>query len=144
MNSIFFTNQLEYEINRAVFSQEYDVFSFETSDMYFKSSDALLGVLKADKNIRAILNQYDKNVYLLMDKNGDNEDKLKELLSRIENKEKYFLHLIDIGEMGDISIIRLMFNALDSCDSNFFVSLNMLLFPFMVSSKFFVYDESLN
>ena len=80
MSSSIKTNQLECSIDREQFTACYDVYYLETIDKYIKRGAYILDVAELDNNIKSIKFESGKRVYLMLQINPDNKDKLKRLL----------------------------------------------------------------
>lgn len=119
MSSSIKTNQLECSIDREQFTACYDVYYLETIDKYIKRGAYILDVAELDNNIKSIKFESGKRVYLMLQINPDNKDKLKGLLQGIEDGDKYSIGKADVSELLDDIIVQLLLNALGSYDSEF-------------------------
>lgn len=119
MSSSIKTNQLECSIDREQFTACYDVYYLETIDKYIKRGAYILDVAELDNNIKSIKFESGKRVYLMLQINPDNKDKLKGLLQGIEDGDKYSIGKADVSELSDDIIVQLLLNALGSYDSEF-------------------------
>ena len=119
MSSSIKTNQLVCFIDRKQFADCYDVYYLETIDKYIKRGAYILDVAELDYDIKSIKFESGKRVYLLLQKNPDNKDKLKSLLLGIEDGDKYSIGKVDVSELSDDIIVQLLLNALGSYDSEF-------------------------
>ena len=119
MSSSIKTNQLVCFTDRKQFADCYDVYYLETIDKYIKRGAYILDVAELDYDIKSIKFESGKRVYLLLQKNSDNKDKLKSLLLGIEDGDKYSIGKVDVSELSDDIIVQLLLNALGSYDSEF-------------------------
>jgi len=119
MNSSIKTNQLECSIDREQFAACYDVYYLETIDKYIKRGAYILDVAELDNDIKSIKFESGKRVYLMLQTNPDNKDKLKRLLPGIEDGDKYSIGKANVSELSDDIIVQLLLNALGSYDSEF-------------------------
>lgn len=119
MSSIIKTNQLECYIDREHFTDYYDVYYLETIDKYIKRGAYILDVAELDNDIKSIKFESGKRVYLLLQTNPANKDKIKSLLPEIEDGDKYSIGKADVSELPDDIIVQLLLNALGSYDSEF-------------------------
>lgn len=119
MSSSIKTNQLECSIDREQFTTCYDVYYLETIDKYIKRGAYILDVAELDNDIKSIKFESGKRVYLMLQTNLDNKDKLKSLLLGIEDGDKYSIGKADVSELSDDIIVQLLLNALGSYDSEF-------------------------
>ena len=119
MSSSIKTNQLVCFTDRKQFADCYDVYYLETIDKYIKRGSYILDVAELDNDIKAIKFESGKRVYLMLQTNPDNKDKLKRLLPGIEDGDKYSIGKADVSELSDDIIVQLLLNALGSYDSKF-------------------------
>ena len=119
MSSSIKTNQLVCFTDRKQFADCYDVYYLETIDKYIKRGAYILDVAELDNDIKAIKFESGKRVYLMLQTNPDNKDKLKGLLQGIEDGDKYSIGKADVSELSDDIIVQLLLNALGSYDSEF-------------------------
>lgn len=119
MSSSIKTNQLVCFTDRKQFADCYDVYYLETIDKYIKRGAYILDVAELDNDIKAIKFESGKRVYLMLQINPDNKDKLKRLLPGIEDGDKYSIGKADVSELSDDIIVQLLLNALGSYDSKF-------------------------
>lgn len=119
MSSSIRTNQLECFIDREQFTACYDVYYLETIDKYIKRGAYILDVAELDNDIKSIKFESGKRVYLLLQTNPDNKDKLKGLLLGIEDGDKYSIGKADISELSDDIVVQLLLNAIGSYNSEF-------------------------
>lgn len=119
MSSSIKTNQLVCFTDRKQFADCYDVYYLETIDKYIKRGAYILDVAELDNDIKAIKFESGKRVYLMLQTNPDNKDKLKRLLPGIEDGDKYSIGKADVSELSDDIIVQLLLNALGSYDSKF-------------------------
>lgn len=119
MSSSIKTNQLVCFIDRKQFTTCYDVYYLETIDKYIKRGAYILDVAELDNDIKSIKFESGKRVYLMLQTNPDNKDKLKRLLPGIEDGDKYSIGKADVSELSDDIIVQLLLNALGSYDSEF-------------------------
>ena len=119
MSSSIRTNQLVCFTDGKQFADCYDVYYLETIDKYIKRGAYILDVAELDNDIKAIKFESGKRVYLMLQTNQDNKDKLKRLLPGIEDGDKYSIGKADVSELSDDIIVQLLLNALGSYDSKF-------------------------
>ena len=119
MSSSIKTNQLVCFTDRKQFADCYDVYYLETIDKYIKRGAYILDVAELDNDIKAIKFEAGKRVYLMLQTNPDNKDKLKKLLPGIEDGDRYSIGKADVSELSDDIIVQLLLNALGSYDSEF-------------------------
>lgn len=119
MSSSIKTNQLVCFTDRKQFADCFDVYYLETIDKYIKRGAYILDVAELDNDIKAIKFESGKRVYLMLQTNPDNKDKLKRLLPGIEDGDKYSIGKADVSELSDDIIVQLLLNALGSYDSKF-------------------------
>lgn len=119
MSSSIKTNQLVCFTDRKQFADCYDVYYLETIDKYIKRGAYILDVAELDNDIKAIKFESGKRVYLMLQTNPDNKDKLKKLLPGIEDGDRYSIGKADVSELSDDIIVQLLLNALGSYDSEF-------------------------
>ena len=119
MSSSIKTNQLVCFTDRKQFADCYDVYYLETIDKYIKRGAYILDVAELDNDIKAIKFESGKRVYLMLQTNPDNKDKLKKLLPGIEDGDRYSIGKADVNELSDDIIVQLLLNALGSYDSEF-------------------------
>ena len=125
MSSSIKTNQLECSIDREQFTACYDVYYLETINKYIKRGAYILDVAELDNDIKSIKFESGKRVYLMLQINPDNKDKLKRLLQGIEDGDKYSIGKADVCELSDDIIVQLLLNALGSYDSEFLMFNNL-------------------
>ena len=77
MSSSIKTNQLVCFTDRKQFADCYDVYYLETIDKYIKRGSYILDVAELDNDIKAIKFESGKRVYLMLQTNPDNKDKLR-------------------------------------------------------------------
>ena len=119
MSSSIKTNQLVCYTDRKQFADCYDVYYLETIDKYIKRGAYILDVAELDYDIKSIKFESGKRVYLLLQTNPANKDKIKSLLPGIEDGDRYSIGKADVSELSDDIIVQLLFNALGSYDSEF-------------------------
>ena len=119
MSSSIKTNQLVCFIDRKQFADCYDVYYLETIDKYIKRGAYILDVAELDNDIKSIKFESGKRVYLLLQTNPANKDKIKSLLPGIEDGDRYSIGKADVSELSDDIIVQLLLNALGSYDSEF-------------------------
>lgn len=119
MNTKIKTSRLEYYIDKKRFMEKYDVFYLETSDKYIKRGAYVLDATVLCNDIKAIKFESGKKLLIMMYKDTSNRDRLKTVMTRIENGDKYSISSVPIENVPDYCIVQLLLNAMGSCDSEF-------------------------
>ena len=117
MNTSIKTNQLEYTLNRDNFSEKYDIFCLETSDKYIKRGAYILDAAELCNDVKAIKFEAGKKLYLLMYKNSSNKEKLKQLLMKLEEGNKFSISNVRAYDLKDDYLIQLLLNSMGTYDS---------------------------
>ena len=118
MNTSIKINKFQYTLDRDAFFKKYDVFCLETSDKYIKRGAYILDASELNDDIKAIKFETGKKMFLLMYKSDWNKEKLKKLLDKVDGGEKFTITLVNSPDIGDHSIIQLLFNSLGSYDTD--------------------------
>lgn len=111
------TNRLKYTIDRNKFSEKYDIYYLETSEKYIKHGAYILDAAELSNDIKSIKFESGKRVFLLMQKDSNNKQKLKSILPKIEDGDKYAIGEANISEMKDDQVIQLLLNAMGTYES---------------------------
>ncbi len=118
MNTEIKTNQLQYTIDRNRFEERFDLFYLETSERYIKCGAYILDIPEYTRDIKAVKFESGKRVFLLMQKNPANLERLKQHLSSLEEGENYAIGMANLSDMKDYELIQLLLNSLGSYDSD--------------------------
>ncbi len=119
MNTSIKTNQLEYSLNRDKFSEKYDIFCLETSDKYIKRGAYILDAAELCNDIKAIKFESGRKVYLMMYKNPSNKARLKQLLAKVEEGDRFSIVNMNVCDIKDDYLIQLLLNSMGSYDSEY-------------------------
>lgn len=118
MNTSIKINKFHHILDREAFFKRYDVFCLETSDKYIKGGAYILDASELNNDIKAIKFESGKKMFLLMYRRDSNKDKLKKLLDKVDDGEKFTITIVNSPDIEDHTIIQLLFNSLGSYDTD--------------------------
>lgn len=112
-------NKIIPTISKELIDNKYDFFYLTTSDKYIKRGAFILDVVSLDKSVKAVKFESGKKMIVLLEKDANNTDKIKEIIAGTDEGSKYSFEKVSCFDIPDFVIVQILLNALGTYDLEF-------------------------
>lgn len=119
------TNKLVFEIRYDKIDELYDFFCIKTTEKRFSHSASVLDMSNEQKNVCAVKYEKGNVFYVMLNKDFDNHNRIKETISQYDNVPSISFYSVVAQDLEPHILLQLLFNSL-SWTNNKYLTFNNL------------------